>query len=238
MKYAIITGSSKGIGKAIAEKLAADGFSLALCARGMESLEALKNLLTARHPNIQVYIQSVDMGDTPSVRSFAQNILQHFQQAPDILVNNAGIYLPGPLENEPEGQIERLMAVNVFSAYHLTRSLLASIKEKGSGHIFNICSTASHSAYDNGGSYSITKHALLGFNKNLREELKSTGIRVTSISPGPTWTASWEGFEAPENRFMQASDIADILYAAYQLSPQAVVEDIVLRPQLGDLTNF
>ena len=108
-------------------------------------------------------------------------------------------------------------------------------EKKGKGHIFNMCSVASLMAYPNGGSYSISKYALLGFSKNLRLELKDKGIKVTGIMPGATWSASWEGVELPEERLMQASDIALAVWSATQMSPSAVVEDIVLRPQLGDL---
>ena len=98
-----------------------------------------------------------------------------------------------------------------------------------------MCSIASLNAYPNGGSYSISKFALLGFSKNLREELKTQGIKVTSIMPGGTWSDSWAGFEAPEERLMQARDIAEVVVSALRMSASAVVEDIVLRPQLGDL---
>jgi short-subunit dehydrogenase len=103
------------------------------------------------------------------------------------------------------------------------------------GHIFNICSIASLQAYPQGGSYSISKYALLGFSTNLRLELKDKGIKVTAVCPGATYTNSWKGSGVPEDRIMEADDIAKMIYAATQLSPQAVVEDIVLRPQLGDL---
>jgi short-subunit dehydrogenase len=103
------------------------------------------------------------------------------------------------------------------------------------GHIFNMCSVASEKAYPNGGSYSISKFALLGFSKNLREELKPKGIKVTSILPGATWSDSWAGFEGPEERLMQARDVAEVVLAALRMSASAVMEDIVLRPQLGDL---
>ena len=127
------------------------------------------------------------------------------------------------------------MAVNVYSAYHLTRAVLPTMIAAKTGHIFNICSIASLNAYANGGSYSITKFALLGFSKNLREELKPHGIKVTAASPGATLSASWDGFEIDPKRIMEAADIAKMVFAVSQLSPQAVVEDIVMRPQLGDL---
>ena len=107
--------------------------------------------------------------------------------------------------------------------------------KKGKGHIFNICSIASLNAYENGGSYSISKFALLGFSKNLRLELKDKGIKVTAVCPGAVYTNSWAGSGVDPKRIMEANDIAEMIYAATQLSPQAVVEDIVMRPLLGDL---
>jgi NADP-dependent 3-hydroxy acid dehydrogenase YdfG len=102
------------------------------------------------------------------------------------------------------------------------------------GHIFNMCSIAALKAYPAGGSYSISKYALEGFSKNLREEMKPFGIKVTSVHPGATFTKSWEGFVERE-RIMAVKDIADMVFAASSLSPTACVEDIILRPQLGDL---
>jgi short-subunit dehydrogenase len=103
------------------------------------------------------------------------------------------------------------------------------------GYIFNMCSIASIMAYPNGGSYSISKFALLGMTKVLREELKPHGIRVTAIMPGATLTASWEGVDLPAERFMKPEDVAETIYTAYALSKQSVVEEILIRPQLGDL---
>jgi len=98
-----------------------------------------------------------------------------------------------------------------------------------------MCSVASLMAYPHGGSYSISKFALLGFSKVLREEMKDKGIKVVSIMPGATWSNSWAGVEQPEERLMQAHDIALVVMSAIQLSPSAVMEEIILRPQLGDL---
>jgi short-subunit dehydrogenase len=143
--------------------------------------------------------------------------------------------VPGKLQNEPSGQLEAQLNVNLFSAYHLTRALLPSMIAAKSGHIFNICSIASLHAYENGGAYSISKFALLGFSKNLRLELKDQGVKVTAVCPGAVYTNSWSGSGVDPKRIMESSDIAKMIYAASQLSPQTVVEDIVMRPQLGDL---
>jgi short-subunit dehydrogenase len=109
------------------------------------------------------------------------------------------------------------------------------MKAAKAGHIFNLCSVASLAAYPGGGAYSISKFALLGFSKNLRNELKEHGIKVTAVIPGAAYTDSWKSSGISEERFMQAADIAKMVYAASQLSPQAAVEEIVMRPQLGDL---
>ncbi|MGB5007050.1 MAG: SDR family NAD(P)-dependent oxidoreductase, partial [Ferruginibacter sp.] len=103
------------------------------------------------------------------------------------------------------------------------------------GHIFNICSIASLNAYPNGGAYGISKYAMYGFSKNLREEMKHHGIKVTHVLPGAAFTDSWSGSDIDPKRIMEATDIAKMVYAAAHLSPQACVEEIILRPQLGDL---
>ncbi|MBV8254738.1 MAG: SDR family oxidoreductase [Chitinophaga sp.] len=231
---AVITGASKGIGKAIAERLAREGFNVAICARQEAALQAAKASIQAQNAAVTVLAEQVDMGDKSQVLAFAEKIKSTFSSV-DILVNNAGIFTPGSLNEEPDGLLEQLMAVNVYSAYHLTRSLLPDMITKRNGHIFNLCSVASHKAYANGGSYSITKHALLGFSRNLREEMKPYGVRVTSISPGATLTASWDGFDAPPDRMIPPEDIASIVWTAFSLAKQTVVEDILLRPVLGDI---
>ena len=153
----------------------------------------------------------------------------------DILVNNAGVFIPGEIHKEPDGTLENQIETNLYSAYYLTRELLPIMLPQKSGHIFNMCSIASFMAYPNGGSYSISKFAMLGFSKVLREEMKEKGIRVTSIIPGATWSNSWAGVDLPKERLMQANDIAIAVMGAWKMSPSAVVEELIVRPQLGDL---
>ena len=232
---AVITGASKGIGKAIAEKLAREGFNVAICARNASTLEKAAADIQLANPAVKVLAIPVDMGRKEEVLAFADQIKSTFTTV-DILVNNAGLFIPGSLHEQEDGLLESLMATNVYSAYHLTRQLLGGMKANRKGHIFNMCSTASYTSYPNGGAYSITKFALLGFSKNLREELKSHNVKVTSMSPGPTLTASWEGFEAPPRRLMEPEDVAKLLWGAYTLSEQAVVEEVIMRPMLGDIS--
>ncbi len=230
----VITGASKGIGRAIALKFAAQGHNLALCARNMTDLEVLKNEIISQYPEVKVFVKSVDISNTLEIKSFGEDVLAIFHEV-DVLINNGGIFLPGNILEEEEGILASQMETNLYSAYHLSRVLAPIMIKKGSGHVFNMCSIASQIAYPNGGSYTISKFALLGFSKVLREELKHKGVKVTSILPGATWSASWSGVDLPQERLMEAKDIADTIWSAYALGPSAVVEEIVIRPQLGDL---
>lgn len=229
----VITGASRGIGKAIAEIFAANGHHLFLCSRNEVNLyKAMEDLVT-RHPSVNIKAKPFDLSDKNQARAFGTWCMGF--AVPDILVNNAGLFEPGSVHNEPDGLLESQVATNLYSAYHLTRTVLPKMMERKSGHIFNICSIASLHAYKNGGAYSISKYAMHGFSKNLREEMKSCNIKVTSVFPGAVMTESWGDFDNSSKRIMEAGDVAKMVYAASQLSPAACVEDIVIRPQLGDL---
>ena len=230
----VITGVTKGIGRAIAEKFAASAHTIIGCARNEVDLYNLMNDLLTHHPKCTVKVKPVDMSDPLQVKQFGSWIIES-GLVPDIVVNNAGEFIPGSVHNEEEGTLEKMMQVNLYSAYHFTRAVLPAMMEQRRGHIFNICSIASLQAYANGGAYSISKFAMLGFSKNLREEMKPYGIKVTAVCPGATMTASWDGSDIDPKRIMQVSDVADMIYTSSMLSPMAVVEDIIMRPQLGDL---
>ena len=230
----IITGATKGIGRAIAEKFASEGFDLLVCSRNNDDLKAMKTAFKKEFPKVKLHTKKADLSKKKQVLAFADFAKKTWDKF-DILVNNTGVFLPGEISNEPDGKLEMQIETNLYSAYHLTRALLPVMLLQKSGHIFNMCSIASFMAYPNGGSYSISKFALLGFSKVLREELKTKGIKVTSIMPGATWSASWDGVDLPESRLAKASDIAEVTWSAFKLSPSAVMEDVVIRPQLGDL---
>lgn len=232
--YIVVSGATKGIGRAIADEFASLGFHVAACARNQSDLADMQAHYAAVFPNCKLLAFAADLRHKDQALAFAAEVLRQGGR-PDVLVNNAGAFLPGAIHDEPDGRLEEMIGVNLYSAYHLTRALLPSMMEARQGHIFNICSIASLNAYPNGGSYSISKFALLGFSKNLREELKDKGVKVTSIMPGATWSASWAGADFPEDRLMQGADIANAVWSAWSMSPAAVVEDIVIRPQLGDL---
>ena len=229
----VITGASKGIGKAVAVAFASIGKKVLICSRSEANLLETAADIKNQYPEASILWFAADLSIRAEVMHFAQWCLQ--QGTPEVLVNNAGIYLPGTLMDEAEGNMEEIMNLNFFSAYHLTRQLVPSMKEAGKGHVFNICSTASLDAYEGGGSYSVSKYALNGFSKNLRHELKNCSVKVTAVFPGPVHTDSWAGFDNSEKRIMETTDISSMILAATQLSKQAVVEEIIIRPQLGNL---
>lgn len=228
----MVTGASKGIGRAIANIFASYGHHLILCSRNEVTLYNTMSELSTQHPSITIKAKAFDL--SKQARE-AGNWILDAGIIPDVLVNNAGLFEPGSVHNEPEGLLQHQIETNLYSAYHLTRTLLPQMMQRKSGHIFNICSIAGLKPYTNGGAYSISKFAMDGFSKNLREELKEHSIKVTTVYPGAVLTDAWGGFDNSNHRIMEAGDVAQMVYAATQLSMGACVEEIVMRPQLGDL---
>lgn len=219
----VVTGGTKGIGRAVVDRFVGEGFDAVVCARSTDDVTGSNRIPFSADLSIRAEVgQLVDF-----VKSLGRPVA--------VLVNNTGVFLPGQMHNEAEGILEKTIETNVYSAYHLTRGLVGDMIARRNGHIFMMGSTASITAYTNGGSYCISKFALLGMSRVLREELKPHGIKVTTLLPGATLTASWEGTDLPEDRFMKPEDVADTIWGAFSLSKSAVIEEILMRPQLGDI---
>lgn len=229
----VISGGSKGIGRALIERFAKGGFDCLTCARNGQDLLELKRHVERQH-SVGFDFVAADVSKRQDVDKFVQQVLATGRNI-DVLINNAGYFVPGKITEEEEGVFEKMIDSNLTSAYHLTRGLVPKMVAARKGHIFNMCSVASLFAYPNGGSYSISKFGLLGFSKVLREELKEHGIRVTAVMPGATRTASWDGVDLPDDRFMSPEDVAEAVWGAYSLSSRSVVEELIIRPQLGDI---
>ncbi len=232
-KLVVITGATKGIGRAIAHRFAQAQFDLAICSRSEADLNRMKGEVENSYP-VKVFVKVTDVSDKQQVKEFTDFVLS-LNRPIHVLVNNAGHFIPGSTMEEPAGLLEKMIEGNVYSAYYTTRGLIGLLKKNGAGHIFNVCSIASIQAYPNGGSYTISKFALLGFSKVLREELKEHHIRVTAVLPGATKTASWEGVDLPDTRFIKPEDVAEVVFNAYFISDRSVVEEVIIRPQLGDI---
>ena len=229
----VVTGGSKGIGRSTIERFAKEGFDCITCSRNALELEKMQTEIEETF-GTRVFVKPADLSKRQEVDDFS-HFVKSLQRPVSLLVNNTGRFIPGAIHEEEEGILEDMIETNLYSAYHLSRAFIPDMKTRKSGHIINVCSIASLMAYENGGSYSISKFAMYGLSKGLREELKPHGIRVTSILPGATQTASWEGVDIAEERLMDAQDIAELIWTSFSLSSRSVVEDIIVRPQLGDL---
>jgi short-subunit dehydrogenase len=230
----VITGASRGLGFSMAEAFAEEGHDLYLTSLSEVKLYKALESLMGRFPDQIIKAKPFDLGTKEGATDFGNWVLG-LGVEPDILINNAGTFQPGRVVDEPDGQLENMLQVNLFSAYHLTRVLVPSMITRKKGHIFNISSVAALQAYPNGGSYSISKFALTGFSKNLRDELKPYSIKVTSIYPGAVFTDSWADSGVKPDRIMKPSDIANMVVQISKLSPQALVEELIIRPLAGDL---
>lgn len=230
----IVSGCTQGIGLSICQYFAAQGYHVAGYARNKDKLSQMQAEMSLAYPNQRFLFVACDARKKNEIVDFAKNVVDTLGNI-SVLVNNAGVFLPGNIKDEPDGQLEQLIETNLYSAYYLTRALLPQLHTQSSAHIFNLCSIASLQAYPNGGSYSISKFALLGLSKQLRLELVDSHIKVTAILPGATYTPSWSGSGLPQERFIPSDDIAQIIFEMSKLSPSTNVEEILVRPIQGDI---
>ena len=234
MKTAVITGGSQGIGRALVHRFTRQGFDVTTCSRNQPGLDSLQAEVAEINPKSKYFSLAVDLSRKSEVELFITFIKQK-QIEVEVLINNAGVFLPGEIHSEEDGNLEKMMNTNLYSAYHLTRGLIQAMIDRKRGYVFNICSIASLDAYPQGSSYTISKFAMLGFNKSLRREMQDRGVRVTAVLPGAVKTSSWDGVDIPEERFIRPDDIAETVWSAYCMSDSTVIEEIIIRPQLGDI---
>lgn len=227
-KKAVITGATRGMGRAIAMRLGAEGYDLAIIARSAVELENFKSEALTLYKNIEVLTYTGDLSLSDDAKAFATYVQSHWKKT-DVLVNNAGMYEVGGITDAAESVFEKMMNVNFFSSYYLTKSLCGRMQEAKSGHIFNVCSIASKQHIKGASYYTISKHAMLAFSNSLREELRSDKIKVTSILPGATYTSSWDD-ESLKGGMIQSEDIASSVMYALSLSHSACVEEISIKP--------
>ncbi len=233
MPTILITGASQGIGRAVAQAFATlPDARLALVARSEERLRETCEL--ARGLGAEAHAFPCDVADEAAVEAMAQSVRAALG-APDAIVNNAGLFRTGPVVDTTVEDFDRQVAVNLTSAFMVTRAFLREMLNRGSGHIFYMASVASLRAYPGAVAYCAAKHGLLGLARALREETRARGLRVTAILPGATWTPSWYGSDTPPERLMPPEDVAQAILDAWRMSDRTVVEELLLRPQEGDI---
>lgn len=232
-KTILITGSTKGIGNAIAHKFAANDYNLILIARSDKDLQEQKKNLLSDH-SIEIVCISADLSEKKQIQKILDTLDEN-NIVVDIIVNNLGVYQPSTIFDEDDIVMEKMMNINYYSGYYLTKALLTPMLERNSGHIFSICSVANINPVKQAFAYTISKYAVYGFIKSLRESLIETNIKTTAIIPGSTLTASWDGTTVESDRFIMADDIAEALFMAANLSKGACLEEIIIRPQHGQI---
>jgi NAD(P)-dependent dehydrogenase (short-subunit alcohol dehydrogenase family) len=230
---AVVTGASQGIGQAIAEAFAErDEARVALVARTQEKLNAVAETCRKRGGNALVI--PTDVTDEAAVRNMAETVQAEWG-TPDVLVNNAGLFTYAPLDELTLDGFREQIDVNLTGSFAVTQAFLPSMREQGDGHLFYMGSVASITAYPGNAGYCAAKHGVRGLARVVREETKDEGLRVTTVIPGATYTPTWDGVDLPEDRFMPPEDIAQSVVDAYHLSDRTVMEELLLRPQEGDV---
>jgi short-subunit dehydrogenase len=184
---ALITGASSGIGREFAGQLAACARSLVLVARREERLTALRDELTARHPNLNVHVRIVDLADKAQIDAFVAWLEQEKIDI-DLLINNAGLGDMGPFATVDPARLDRMIQVNVTALTLLTRQLLPPMIARKHGAILNVSSSAGFLPIAEFSVYAATKAYVNSFSEGLRAELRGTGVNVCALCPGPVHT--------------------------------------------------
>ena len=181
-RTAVVTGGSRGLGKAIATALGSAGARLALVSRDAATLEAAAAEIRSNGADVEVF--PTDVTDERQVRRLERDVLARFGRV-DILVNNAGTNVRRPVEEFTLKDWNRVISTNLTSAFLLCRSFVPQMKGRGYGRILNLASTMSHVSLPGRAAYSASKAGLLGFTRALALELATERITVVAISPGP-----------------------------------------------------
>lgn len=224
---AIVTAASKGIGRAITIQLAENGYNVAICARNEQDLKALADQLSDTGKRIIYY--KADLSKKAEALAFCEFATRELGEI-DVLVNNAGIFVPSAILDEADEDFDLQLNLNLNAAYYISKQIGKAMRDRQSGHIFNICSAASREIIKNAGTYSVTKTAMLCLNNVMRQELAEFNVKVTAILPGATLTASWDGTDIPAAKFMKPEDIAKALYQVLTLGAAANVDEVLIKP--------
>jgi len=230
----LITGASQGIGAAIAKVFAEEvqGVRLALVARNVRGLQATAKACAKFGAKAEVF--ECDVSNAQSVALLAAAVTQSLGPV-DVLINNAGAFTMAPFVETKVDEFDRLIAVNLRSAFLVTQAFLPAMLRRKRGDIFFMSSIAGLGAYPQAAAYCAAKFGVTGLAQVLRAETRDQGVRVCCVHPGATWSPSWEKSGVKPERIMPAADIARAILDVHRLGRRTVVEEIVLRPQLGDV---
>jgi NAD(P)-dependent dehydrogenase (short-subunit alcohol dehydrogenase family) len=226
-KVALITGASRGIGKAIAQSLVRMGATLSLCARDTQKLQGVCRELESEGAKVLALPADVARsGDITSLVQTTERSLGPIQ----ILVNNAGIGHFAPVQEESEANWDSVLDTNLKAVFLLTRAVAPGMISRRSGHIINIASLAGKNAFAGGGIYCASKWGLLGLTQCAAEDLRPYGIRVSAICPGSVATDFSPHSTKDPAKMLQPEDVAHAVEMILTQAPQSFISEVLLRP--------
>jgi NADP-dependent 3-hydroxy acid dehydrogenase YdfG len=234
-RTAVVTGASRGIGRAVAASLAAAGARVGLLARSESRLALLADDLALLGG--EPVVLACDVHDAVQVRAATDRALAAFGGAPDLVVNAAGVFALAPAHETDPADFAHAVEVNLVGPFRVLHAFLAPMRARGSGHVVTVGSIADHEAFPENGAYTASKFGLRGLHEVLRAELRGTGVRATLVSPGPVDTPLWdpvrpderEGF-TPRAKMLRPNDVADAVLYAVAAPPNVNVDVIRLSP--------
>jgi NADP-dependent 3-hydroxy acid dehydrogenase YdfG len=233
-RIAVVTGASRGIGRAVAEVLEGAGAQVVRIARSASPERPLDGLRRTGGVDRRIELKA-DVSREADVRRAADTVLGTVGP-PDILVNNAGVFLLKPLADTSSAEFEEQLDVNLLGAFHMLRAFVPAMAERG-GHVVTIGSVADHVAFPGNAAYAASKHGLRGLHETLKAEYAGKGLRLTLISPGPTDTTLWDPVD-PDRRedlpsragMLQPSDVAEAVLFVVTRPARANIELLRVMP--------
>lgn len=229
-RTAVITGASRGIGRAVAERLAADGATVVLIARGAEALEAAAAACGPRAVALPGDVRTV-----AGAAAIVAAVGERLGGAPDVLVNNAGLFsLAAVHETDPE-RFAETVEVNLVAPFRLLRAFLPAWRGQGRGHVVTVGSIADRHPFPDNGAYAASKYGARALHEVVRAETQGTGVRCTLVSPGPVDTPLWDPVQ-PETRegfpsrdaMLHATDVADAIVWAVTRPTHVNIDELRL----------
>lgn len=229
-RVAVVTGASRGIGRAIAGALVAHGARVALVARATGPLDdAARALGDAATPF------AADVGDAAQVAALAARVVDHYGHAPDLIVSNAGLFHVAPAHELSPAEFVATVNVNLVAPFLLIRALLPAMRTRGSGHVVTIGSIADRAIFPENAAYAAAKHGARALHEVLRHELNGSGVRASLVSPGPVDTALWDDILAqgragypPRAAMLPPEAVADAVAWVATRPPEVNIDELRL----------
>ena len=226
-KVALVTGASRGIGFAVARRLAQLGAGLGVCARDAHKLASAAKDLESE--GSKVLAIAADLTQTAEIKSFVTRAEQTLGPV-DILINNAGIGYFGPTQDATEENWDAVLDTNLKAVFLLSKAVAKRMIQRKTGHIVNIASLAGKNAFAGGGIYCASKWGLLGLTECMAQDLRAHGIRVSAVCPGSVATDFSPHAGKDPRKMLQPQDIAHGVEMIVTQEPQSFISEVLLRP--------